>query len=481
MKKTAVLIIAMLFLMPGLGCSKEVRKPAVAGTFYPADPVKLEQVVDGFLSASPKMSEQGQLVALIVPHAGYAFSGAVAGMGFKQLEGSGIKTVILAGPSHKFALRGASVYTGDSYATPLGDEWVDTGLAKSFLDPKDLVVNEPRAHEQEHSLEVEVPFLQRALPDAKIVPIVVGSADKPMLDSLSAAIARRIEKDGGKTIMVVSTDWSHYHDYDTAVKMDGLGIETVKDLSSFELMARSQEGRIELCGIYPAMLAMDVANRLGADTVSVFGHANSGDATGDRSRVVGYASIGIYRTGAGKTPELSRAERDELLAIARTTVEEYVQTGEAGKIEPQSPGLNIRRGAFVTPKEEGMLRGCVGNFFSDGTLVATVQDMAVNASSRDHRFRPVTKDELPHIKIEISVLSPLRKIASVDEIKVGRDGLYIVKGRFAGVLLPQVPVEQGWDRATFVEQTCRKAGLPPDAWRQGADLYTFTADVFGER
>lgn len=479
MRLTAV-ILALLLFLPAACRGREVRPPAVAGAFYPADPAKLREVVDGFISAPPKVETKGQLIALIVPHAGYAFSGAVAGMGFRQVEGTDITTVILAGPSHKFAFRGASVYTGDSYATPLGDEWVDTRLAESFLDPKNGVVAEPRAHEKEHSLEVEIPFLQRALPDARVVPIVVGSPEGPMMDSLSAAIARRIESDSGKTIMVVSTDWSHYHDYDTAVKMDSLGIETVKDLSSFELMARSRMGRIELCGIYPAMLAMDVANRLGADSVRVFGYANSGDVTGERSSVVGYAAIGIYRTGARKAPVLSQAGRDELLAIARRTVESYVATGRVPEVKSENPGLYAKRGAFVTLKEDGMLRGCIGSFFSDGTLVGAVQDMAVNAASRDHRFTPVTKEELPRIKFEISVLSPLKKITSVDEIKVGRDGLYIVKGGHAGVLLPQVPVEQGWDRAAFVEQTCRKAGLPPDAWRQGADLYVFTADVFGE-
>jgi len=479
MKRFAI-FLAFSLLLPALGCSKEVRKPAVAGAFYPADPVKLRQVVDGFISASPRVEEPGQLVALIVPHAGYAFSGAVAGMGFKQLAGTDIKTVILAGPSHYYGFRGASVYTGDSYATPLGDEPVDTRLAKSLLDPKDLVVDDPKAHEKEHSLEVEIPFLQRALPKAKVVPIVVGSPDKPMLDSLSAAIAKRIGKDKGRTIMVVSSDWSHYHDYDTAVRMDSLGIETVKDLSSFELMARSQEGRIELCGIYPAMLAMDVAGRLGADTVKVFSYANSGDVTGERNRVVGYAAIGIYRTGASKPAGLTGAERNELLSIAKNTLTQYVKTGKAPLAGPVEKGLDIRRGAFVTLKKNGELRGCIGNFFSDTTLAETVRDMAVNAAARDYRFTPVRPGELKDIKVEISVLSPLRKIASVDEIKVGRDGLYIVKGQYRGVLLPQVPVEQGWDRKTFLEQTCRKAGLPPDAWKEGADLYVFTAEVFGE-
>jgi MEMO1 family protein len=479
--KRFALFLAFLLLLPAIGCSKEVRKPAVAGQFYPADPAKLREVVDGFVSASPKVDEKGQLLILFVPHAGYAFSGAVAGMGFKQLEGSGIRTVIMAGPSHYYGFRGASVSTVDSYATPLGDEPVDKRLARSLLDPKDLVVDDPKAHQKEHSLEVEVPFLQRVLPDAKVVPIVVGSPDKPMLDSLSAAIADRIEKDKGKTIMLVSSDWSHYHDYDTAVKMDSLGIETVKDLSSFELMARSQEGKIELCGIYPAMLAMDVAGRLGADSVKVFSYANSGDVTGDRSRVVGYAAIGIYRAGATKAPGLTESERKELLTIARNTLTDFVKTGKAPLANPVENGLNMRRGAFVTLKENGELRGCIGDFFSDSTLAETVRDMAINAAARDYRFTPVRPDELGKIKVEVSVLSPLRKISSVDEIKVGRDGLYIVKGLYRGVLLPQVPVEQGWDRNTFLEQTCRKAGLLPDAWKQGADLYTFTAEVFGEK
>jgi AmmeMemoRadiSam system protein A len=353
-------------------------------------------------------------------------------------------------------------------------------MAESFLDPKSGVVYEPRAHEKEHSLEVEMPFLQRALGQFKVVPVVVGDPTREMMDSLSGKIAKAITAGGKKTLLVVSTDWSHYHDYDTAQKMDRAGIDAVTKLSSFELFGRARRGETELCGIFPMMLALQAADKMGANSVRLYRYANSGDVTGDHGSVVGYAAMGIYKGGPADPDSLTGKEKAELLRIAKDTVEGFVRTGRAPEIKVDGPGLSVSRGAFVTLKEDGQLRGCIGSFFSEGPLYQTVRSMAVEAASRDYRFQPVRKDELPKIKLEISVLSPLRRAASVEDIQVGRHGIYIVKGGSSGVLLPQVAVEYGWDRDTFLMETCRKAGLPPDAWKQGADIYVFTADVFGE-
>ena len=433
-----------------------------------------------FLAAAPKAEADGRLVALVAPHAGYAFSGGVAGVSFKQVQGERYDTVILIGPSHQFGFSGASVYTGDVFMTPLGGVMVDKAMADSFLDQKAQVVFEPRAHLLEHSLEVEVPFLQRALGKFKLVPIVVGDPTPASMRSLSDSIVKALSSGHKRVLLVVSTDWSHYHDYDTAVRMDKEGIGTVSKLSSFELLGRARRGEVELCGIFPMMLALDTANKAGADTVRLFEYKNSGDVTGDRRSVVGYAAMGIYISGRPASFVLGDKEKAELIRIAKETVDGFVRTGKAPPALDDDPALPVSRGAFVTLKEDGELRGCIGSFFADGPLSVTVRSMAVEAASRDSRFHPVRKDELDKIKVEISVLSSLTRPTSVNDIEVGRHGLYIVKGGSSGVLLPQVPVENGWDRKTFLEETCRKAGLPPDAWKEGADIYVFTAEVFGE-
>ena len=177
---------------------------------------------------------------------------------------------------------------------------------------------------------------------------------------------------------------------------------------------------------------------------------------------------------------LTKKERKELLKIARDTIVDYVTSGKVPAIAPTSPGLNLHSGCFVTIKQKGELRGCIGNFVSDQPLYLLVQEMAVSAATRDPRFYPVKVDDLANFTLDISVLSPLQKAASVEEIKVGTHGIYIVKGSYRGVLLPQVATEYGWNRDQFLEHTCIKAGLPQDAWQGECDIYIFSAQVFGE-
>lgn len=479
--RTTIPLLALWILLIGATCARDVRPAAVAGAFYPSDPEVLRKTVDGYISAAPKDKAPGRLVAIVAPHAGYEYSGGVAGRAFRQIQGGQYDTVIILGPTHYYPFRGASVYTGGSFITPLGEVRVDQEMARSLLDEKKDIKCDINAHVKEHSIEVELPFLQRTLKDFSIVPIVVGDYSRDAFDELGSKIASLLTSGKKKILIVVSTDWSHYHGYDTAVRMDTLAISSVEDLSSFELINRARMGDIELCGIFPMMVALDAANKAGMDTARLFEYKNSGDVTGKRDSVVGYAAMGFYAgNGRDSSPGLSHKDESELVKIARATLEAFVNTGKGLSGKPDSPALARPGACFVTLKEKGELRGCIGNFIGEGPLYQAVRDMAVNACSRDNRFMPVAKEELKDIKLEISVLSPLRKTRSVDDIKVGRDGLYIMKGGYSGVLLPQVPLEYGWDRDTFLAQTCRKAGLPPDAWKDGADIYVFTADVFGE-
>jgi hypothetical protein len=177
---------------------------------------------------------------------------------------------------------------------------------------------------------------------------------------------------------------------------------------------------------------------------------------------------------------LTKKEQKQLLKIARDTIVAYVSNGSIPTIETASKGLNLQSGCFVTIKQKGQLRGCIGNFVSDQPLFRLVQEMAVSAATRDPRFYPMKTHDLDDFEVDISVLSPLEKALSVEEIKVGTHGIYIVKGSYRGVLLPQVATDYGWDRDEFLRHTCIKAGLPEDAWKKGCEIYIFSALVFGE-
>ena len=224
---------------------------------------------------------------------------------------------------------------------------------------------------------------------------------------------------------------------------------------------------------------MIAAQILGANRIKVLKYANSGDVTGDKSRVVGYMAAVIYKERNEKM-ELDEKQKERLLKIARSSIEGYLKKGKIVKFEESDPLLIKKQGAFVTLTKEGKLRGCIGSMVGVMPLYETIAKMAIEAAVRDPRFPSLQMDELSKIHIEISVLSELKLIDDVNEIKVGRDGILIRKGFSSGVLLPQVAAEYGWDRTTFLEQTSRKAGLPPDAYKEGAQIYIFTAQIFGE-
>ena len=302
------------------------------------------------------------------------------------------------------------------------------------------------------------------------------------------ALAKLIKAEGksGDTLVLASSDLSHFHPYDEAVKIDH---KTLNALQAWDYLSMSQnfQTRVwEACGGAPIVAAMIYAERMGANQAKVLKYANSGDVTGDRSRVVGYSADVFVKAPRGKAVEtpfsLSDKEKSELLALARRSVEYMVQVNEPYAADASADEvLNQERGAFTTLKEAGRLRGCIGYTSPVKPLYMTVRDTATLAALRDPRFQPVSAAELPRLEYEISVLSPLRRVVDIDQIKVGEHGLIMKNGTSEGLLLPQVPVEQNWDRQTFLEQTCVKAGMPTDCWKdEDTDIFMFTAVVFGE-
>lgn len=461
-------LLCFLFIAVPLGCKAEnVKEPAVAGTFYPADKDSLKKSVDGFLSKAENSPNHAKLIAIISPHAGYIYSGQVAAYGYKQIQGSDIKNVILIGPSHHSAFKGASVYTRGSFRTPLGDVKINERLAEDLLNESADIRFSPEAYEGEHSLEVQLPFLQTVLKDFTIVPVLIGSPSGRTFKHLILKLTEMLDE---KTLIVASTDLSHYHDYPTAKEMDSKIISAVERLSTKDAIELLRSGKSEMCGEVPVIIAMEVARRCGANLGVVFKQANSGDVTGEKDKVVGYASIGLY-----KSP-YTDGDKKELLALARNAVTGYVTNGKNPEIEIKKPKFKTDGAVFVTIKEKGSLRGCIGHIQAIMPLYQSIINNAVAACSSDPRFPPMKKEELKDMEIEISILSPFMPLKEVKDIQVGKHGLYIIKDNQTGLLLPQVATEFGWDRNEFLEHLCMKAGLPKDAWKN-AELYTFTAEI----
>ncbi len=451
-------------------CSDLVKEPAVAGSFYPADKETLMKTVDGFLAGAENKPVDGRLVALIAPHAGYPYSGSIAGYTYKQLKNRDIETVILIGPSHHAAFNGVSVYEKGKIKTPLGMIKIDHKITRALINKEADVTFYPEAFEKEHSLEVQLPFIQRVFKQVKIVPVLIGAPTRKSFDFLTDKITE-IMRENEKVIIIASTDLSHFHDYDTAVKMDMKTIDAVERMSVNDVQKYLMTGEGEMCGGYPVLYTMAIARNLGATNGVLYKYANSGDVTGDRTRVVGYAAMGLYNS------PLSASEKTELLGFAKETITSYVKNGKIPEININNKRLKANGATFVTIKtDKGMLRGCMGNIQPDMPLYESVISNAVNACSRDPRFHPVKEEELDDVEFEVTVLSPFEPINDTNKIEIGRHGLYIVKDNHSGILLPQVPVEFGWDRETFLKQVSKKAGLPEDAWKD-AKLFRFTAEI----
>lgn len=482
--------LPIFLLLGAVLLSAQVRKTAVAGAFYPKDAKELAKTVDDFVARATPPAIQDPVVALVSPHAGYPFSGAVAAHGYALIKGRQYDRVVVIAPSHVEGFPFAAVYDGDAYATPLGSVPVDKDFCRKIADGK-LVQLSSRGHNVwadrgEHSVEVQLPFLQRVLGPFKLVPIVMGDQSYEICRKLGRALADAIGD--SRTLIVASSDLSHYHAYDKAVKMDRATLRAIEEWDYLSLSENLERRIWEACGGGPIVAAMIAAERLGAAAPRLLKYANSGDVTGTRDSVVGYGSMAFVKPsgpGAASAPRfsLSDAEKGDLLKLARQSVESVVRLHKPLESAPlRFESLSQERGAFVTLKKRGELRGCIGYIAPVKPLASTVRDVAAAAAVEDRRFTPVSEAELGQLQYEISVLSPMRRVLDVNQIQVGQHGLVMKQGDSMGLLLPQVPVEEHWDRKTFLEQTCRKAGLPPDAWRSpDTDIFSFTALVFGEQ
>ncbi len=469
----------------------ENREAAVAGKFYPADTLRLEKQVKNFFASVQQKQQPGKVKAVISPHAGYPFSGAVAATAIAQLPADpGI--VFLLGASHHGSYEGASVYSAGHYEMPFGEIKVDLDLARELVENHDIFQFNPTAHEREHSLEVQLPFLYYHLKKPfKIVPILVGTRNANVCKDIAKALAPYFNEH----VFVVSTDFSHYPRYDDAKIVDrktAEAIATKKPEHLINQLEQNSQGNTpelvtSLCGWSAVLSLMYITENKNLD-VHLLHYQNSGDTPyGGKSRVVGYHAIsyteaGTKKAGIAREDEFFLQEEDkkQLLQLARETLSVYLSEAQIPPVKDISPKLETPCGAFVTLRKDGELRGCIGSFQVTEPLYQVVQQMTISAATRDHRFTRVSLDELDELEIEISVLSPMKKIDSIDEIEMGKHGVYIKKGLSSGTFLPQVATETGWSKEEFLGHCARdKARIGWNGWKK-ADIYVYQAYVFEE-
>ncbi|MFC1528302.1 AmmeMemoRadiSam system protein B [Candidatus Latescibacterota bacterium] len=477
---------------------EDIRSSALAGSWYDANPDKLKKTIDLYLEHAKISHDTGRIIGLISPHAGYMYSGPVAAHAYKQVKEKTYDTIVIVAPNHSDPrLNFSSVYTRGGYETPLGMVPVDVETAKAIVDfdPSDNVEESELGHlteysgRLEHSLEIQLPFLQVTVGDFMLVPVVMGDQREKSCTALAKAIASAVK--GKNVLLVGSTDLSHFHNAETANKLDSIIRDRVDAFDPEGLLQDTENGKCEACGTAPMASVMMACRLLGADTSTVLRMANSGDVSGDNSSVVGYMaamltmpedkdknvqekeeSVGVYLG-------LTEQEKEVLKTVVEQTLESVVNGGDVPGFNSFTGKLGEKWGAFVTLTKNGNLRGCIGHIIGTQPLITTVAQMTRLAALEDPRFPRVQPSELPDINFEISVLTPIHEVKDINEIVVGRDGIIITQGWKKGVLLPQVATEYDWDRETFLENTCRKAGLPTDAWKdKNTKIEMFSAEVF---
>ncbi|MBN1273691.1 MAG: AmmeMemoRadiSam system protein B [Candidatus Aminicenantes bacterium] len=467
--------ILLFLLIACTGFSQGIRKSVWSGQFYPENAKQLTTQINKYIEEAQKHAQRvANIRALIIPHAGYIYSGPIAATAYQSVMGKNVDSVVIIGPSHRFGFTGCSIYKKGGYETPLGVIEVDNELAES-ISQKTGYGYIPEAHREEHSIEVQVPFIQVALPQAKIVPIVMGIPQRKTIVTLAEALAEILPDKN--TLVIASTDMSHFFPKNTANKVDQQTISLIQELKTNALIEKLEARENIMCGGGAVVSSLLYVKKTGIPKVDILAYGDS-SRYGGADNVVGYFSGAICDAKEKKDFSLSAQEKKLLLDLARLAINEYVREKKIINYETKNPQLLTKCGAFVTLKKRGQLRGCIGFIEPVAPLYQTIIQAAVYAATQDGRFPPVEPKELESLEIEISVLTTLKRIHDPSRIQVGKHGLVIAQGNKRGLLLPQVPVEQNWSREVFLRQACLKAGLPSEAWRRGAEIYVFEAIVF---
>ncbi len=452
----------------------KVRSPAVAGAFYPALQQTLSRDVLALLAAArPGVGATGPVPkAIIVPHAGYVYSGATAALAYARLAPARavIRRVVLLGPVHRVPVRGLALPDADCFATPLGEIQIDDA-AVAAVSRLPQVVRSAAAHAQEHSLEVQLPFLQCVLGDFKLLPLAVGDATPSEVSQVLEALWG-----GEETLIVISSDLSHFLSYAAAQATDGQTVRTIMDCQS--VLTHQQA-----CGATPVNGMLMAAGRHGLKP-ELLGLCNSGDSAGDKGRVVGYASFAFAVPAPAQSDAASFSRRgDVLLPLARAAIASAL--GTPCQAPEDAPWLAEPGACFVTLTQRGQLRGCIGSLEARRSLLADLKSNAVAAALQDPRFAPLTLPELDATAVEVSLLSPLQDMCFQSEadalakLRPGVDGVVFSAGRYRSTFLPQV-WEQLPNAEEFMAQLKRKAGLSADFWDTSVRLQRYSVAKWQE-
>ncbi len=494
-------IVLIIILLPFLQVTaqEKIRPPARAGQFYPGSAEKLRNTIKNYIENAGECTFSGDIKGLWVPHAGYQFSGQIAANGYNCVKDSKFDFVVLIGPCHSFRLPGASIGDWSAYETPLGLAAIDTVIARKLRSECSLIQCINTAHKYEHSLEVQIPFLQTVLPGIPIIPILIGF-DLSYNDckEIASTIAHICKNK--RTLIIASSDMSHFPNYSDACAVDRKMLDAIQTFNPKKVL--NMDGIIlskdipsldcTLCGLNAVITMMMAVQELNADKVEILPYTNSGDVLGNRNGVVGYGA-GIFLKKVNNPIkkedrmmdeiDFSREEKKKLFNIARESIIHALNKEKSPSFSIDEENLLVKRGVFVTLMNHGRLRGCIGFFEADKPLYLIVSQMAVAAATQDYRFayNPVTVKEMDEINIKISVLSTLKKIDSIDEIKVGKHGIWIKQGMRGGTYLPEVATEMGWNKIEFLEHCCaEKAGLSRNAWKKDADIYIYFSQILDE-
>jgi MEMO1 family protein len=476
--------------------AKVVLRSTLSGNWYPADAGTLSKQIEGFFE-KVDVEPANNVIALILPHAGYQYSGQTAAFGLKSANRQ-YKRVVVIGPSHYVPMEDVlSVPRATHYETPLGQIPLDVEFINKLLEHP-IFQNIPQTNEKEHSTQMEVPLLQYAQKDFKIVPIVAGDCSEETITKAGNILKSLIDND---TLIIASSDFTHFgpnygfipfrENIPEQLKQLDMGAyEHIKalDYKGF-LDYRSRTGTT-ICGYIPISILLSMLDK--SVEAKLIKYTTSGEVTGDYTNSVSYFAIafsGKWGNSSAIKPEtntheLSKEDKKQLLALARKSLVYFLQKRRPPEVSELnvtvSDAMKLQRAAFVTLKENSQLRGCIGDIFPRQPLYKSVISNAINAGVNDWRFSPVTEAECNNITIEISALTPPAPIASPNEIRIGTDGVVLKKNDYSAVFLPQVAPEQGWNVNQMLTELSLKAGLPPDAWKEGASFLVFHADVFGE-
>jgi MEMO1 family protein len=471
------------------------RQPFAAGRFYPADKDTLLKNLSLLFQNCRRSPDNWDVRAIISPHAGYQFSGKTAASAFSAIPKNSLyKNIFIIGSSHVMYFNGASVYNCGDYITPLGKVPVNKEIANKLIENNKVFKFPVNAHIQEHSIENQIPFIQfyfKNIPP--IVPVIIGTDDRNIVKNIAEALRPWFTPEN---LFIISSDFSHYPGYKDAVENDKLTANSIISGSPetfLNTLNKNSSKKIpglvtSMCGWTSGLTLLYLAEGNNNLEFKLIDYSNSGDSpNGGKDEVVGYNAIVMIDKKRKETSvqrsensfTFTQEEKKQLFAIVKGSIQSKLFDKTRFVIDEKSIPENLKKplGAFVTLKIDGALRGCIGRFISSEPLYEVVQESAISSAFEDPRFSPLTKDEYKNTDIEITVIGPLKKINNINEIVLGKHGIYIKKDNRSGTMLPQVATENKWTVEEFLGFTSRdKAGLGWDGWKD-AEIFIYEGIV----